>query len=78
MPLKINRDTIIEFLFDTLPHEKMSFVADAIVSDANLKNIYEEIRKNIIAHYYIDNELLPHERIDFEYKLKKNEKYIFT
>jgi tetratricopeptide (TPR) repeat protein len=54
----------------------MSIVADAIVSDENLKNIYTEIRKKIIAHYYVDNELLPHERIDFEYKLKKNEQLL--
>ncbi|NOQ24895.1 MAG: tetratricopeptide repeat protein [Bacteroidales bacterium] len=76
MSLKINRDTIIDFLFGTLSKERMSIIADAIISNANLKNIYKEVRKNIIAHYYVDNELLPHERIDFEYKLKKNEKLL--
>lgn len=76
MSLKINKDTIIEFLFGTLSKENMSIVADAIVSDENLKKIYKEVRKKIIAHYYVDNELLAHERIDFEYKLKKNEQLL--
>ena len=76
MSQKINRDTITEFLFDTLNDEKMSLVADAIVSDVNLKNIYEEERKKIITHFYVDNELFPHERIDFEYRLKQNKELL--
>jgi tetratricopeptide (TPR) repeat protein len=73
MTSNINRDTIIEFLFGTLSKKRMSVVAAAIVSNSNLKKIYTEVRNKVITHYYSDNELLPYERIDFEYKLDKNE-----
>lgn len=76
MPLNINRDTITDFLFDTLSKDQMSLVADAIVSDEVLKKIYEEERNKIITHCYADNELLSHERIEFEYTLKKSEQIL--
>lgn len=70
MPLQINRNTIIEFLFDTLPPEEMSLIADEILSNKNLKNIYEEEKGEILTHCYVDNELSPYDRIEFEDKLK--------
>ncbi|NOQ24894.1 MAG: tetratricopeptide repeat protein [Bacteroidales bacterium] len=73
MSLHINRDTIIEFLFDTLSQEKMSFVADAIVKNVDLMHLYKEIRKKIITQNYINKKLRRYDRINFEYKIKKSE-----
>ncbi len=70
--MQIDRDIIIDFLFDTLPKEEMSKVANAILSDDELKKIYEEEKNKIITHLYVDDELPPYERIEFEYKLKKD------
>jgi len=69
----INKDTIIEFLFDTLPQEKIAFVADAIVSNINLIQLYKEVRKKIITQYYVNKKLRSYDRINFEYKIKKSE-----
>lgn len=73
MSLHINRDTIIEFLFDTLSQEKSSFVADSIVSNEDLMYLYKEVRKKIITQYYVNKKLRSYDRINFEYKIKKSE-----
>lgn len=73
MSLHINRDTILKFLFDTLSQEKMSFVAEAIVSNVDLMHLYKEVRKTIITQYYLNKKLRQYDRINFEYKIKKSE-----
>ncbi len=73
MSLHINRDTIIEFLFDTLSQEKMSLVADSIASNAKLMHLYKEVRKKIITQHYVNKKLRPYDRINFEYQIKKSE-----
>ena len=71
--MKVDRDTIIDFIFDTLPHEETSLAANAILSDEGVKKIYEEEKDKILLCNYINNELTTHERIEFELKLKSDQ-----
>lgn len=70
MTRPINKDKIIDFIFDDLPLEEVSLVADAIISNENLKKTYEEEKEKILTHCYVDNALSPDKRIEFEDKLK--------
>lgn len=71
MGLQIDRDTIIAFLLNTLPLEQMSLVADEILADGYLAKIYEEEKIKVETHQYVDNELSPSQRVEFEHTLKK-------
>jgi len=66
----INKDKIIDFIFDDLPLEEVSLVADAIISNENLKKTYEEEKEKILTHCYVDNALSPDKRFEFEDRLK--------
>ena len=76
MTVPIDRDKIIAFILDTLPLEEVSFVVDSILSNENLKKIYEEEKSKILTHCYVDNELSPYDRIEFEGKLKKDKQLL--
>ncbi|HAF29515.1 MAG TPA: hypothetical protein DCG75_10750 [Bacteroidales bacterium] len=66
----INKDKIIDFIFDELPLEEVSLVVDAIISNESLKKTYEEEKEKILTHCYVDNALSPDKRIEFEDRLK--------
>ncbi|NOQ27454.1 MAG: tetratricopeptide repeat protein [Bacteroidales bacterium] len=67
-----DRDIIIDFLFDTILPVKKSEVADKIINDENFRNLYNEEKDRFIIHSYVNNELEPHEHIEFENRLKKD------
>ena len=70
MTVQIDRDKIIDFIFNELSLEEESLVIDAILSDKNLKKTFEEEKGKISMHCYADDALPPDERIEFEDKLK--------
>ena len=70
----INRDTVIDFLFGNLPEKDMLTVAENIEKDSELNQIYQEEKENLRIHLYVNDELQPFERIQFEYEMLKDEK----
>ncbi|NOU16753.1 MAG: tetratricopeptide repeat protein [Bacteroidales bacterium] len=71
MDLKVTREMISAFLLNTLPMEKMSLVADAILSNERLGKIYNEEKLKYDARRYRDNKLDSSQQIEFEFELKK-------
>ncbi|NVO10250.1 MAG: tetratricopeptide repeat protein [Bacteroidales bacterium] len=71
MALKVTREMIAAFLLNTLPTEKMSLIADAILSDERLGKIYNEEKLKLDARKYRDNKLDTAQQIEFEFELKK-------
>lgn len=70
MDKSINKDKIIDFIFDDLPLEEVSLIADAIISNENLKKTYEEEKTKILTHCYVDNALSSDKQTEFEDRLK--------
>lgn len=67
----VTREMIAAFLLNTLPMEKMSLVADAIISDEHLGKIYNEEKLKHDARRYRDNKLDSSQQIEFDLELKR-------
>ena len=71
---RTKKEKIIDYLFDLLPEKEKREIQEVLNNNSDLLKLYNEIRENIIIESYLDDELLPHDKIEFERILKKESK----
>ena len=68
------RESILDYLFDLLPKEEKQKIEDELNYDTDLWEIYNAEREKINIESYLDNELLPHDKVEFERIMRNDSK----